>query len=321
MKKTVIFFAALLFVITSIAIYLGYSAKPEVPKLAGSHADQSLLSTNLQRYYKIYIPSNLKPDSPLLLVLHGSMQSIDDIRTYTGYEFERLAEQHGFALIYPQGFKNNWNDCRKSASYPAKVENIDDLAFMQALIETASKDYGIDKDKVFLSGWSNGGHLGFKAALEKPDMFAAIAAISANLPTPDNSDCSISDADKTGSMLIMNGTADPINPHEGGRVTLFGFGDRGNVLSSQDSISYFATRAGYSDSEIETALATNPQPQGSVSIKQWQAENKPALSLVTIQDGGHLIPQPYFRAPRILGRNTPALNGPELIWHFFQQAP
>ena len=68
--------------------------------------------------------------------------------------------------------------------------------------------------------------------------FAGIAAISANLPTDDNSICQ--KAGRAVPVAIINGTADPINPYGGGRVTLFGFGDRGTVVSSAESAAQFA---------------------------------------------------------------------------------
>jgi polyhydroxybutyrate depolymerase len=49
------------------------------------------------------------------------------MRLFTGYEFDRLADQHGYIAIYPDGYRRNWNDCRKDATFPAKRDNIDDI--------------------------------------------------------------------------------------------------------------------------------------------------------------------------------------------------
>ena len=56
------------------------------------------------------------------------------MREMTGYEFDWFADQRKFAVVYPEGYKNNWNDCRKNATFPAKVENIDDVGFIKTLI-------------------------------------------------------------------------------------------------------------------------------------------------------------------------------------------
>ena len=84
--------------------------------------------------YLTYVPANLPPQSALVIVLHGSGMDGARIRLCTGYEFDRLADQHGFVVLYPDGYRRNWNDCRKNATFPAKRENIDDMSFMRELI-------------------------------------------------------------------------------------------------------------------------------------------------------------------------------------------
>jgi len=86
--------------------------------------------------------------------------------------------------------------------------------------------------------------MSIRLALELPDEIRAVAAISASLPTPENLDCHPSGHPV--SVLVMNGTADPINPYKGGKVSIFGFGDRGTVLSSEDTARYFVALDGIS---------------------------------------------------------------------------
>ncbi len=56
------------------------------------------------------------------------------MRVCTGYEFDCLADEHGFVVLYPDGYRRNWNDCRKYATFPAKRENIDDMSFIRTMI-------------------------------------------------------------------------------------------------------------------------------------------------------------------------------------------
>lgn len=223
--------------------------------------------------------------------------------------------QHGFILVYPQGFKNNWNDCRASASYPAKAQNIDDLAFFSQMNDYFKQHFDVDATRRYLAGFSNGGHFGFRLALEKPNQFNAIAAISANLPEEQNLDCLKSH--RPVSMLLMNGNKDPISPFQGGQVTLFGWGNRGQVKSSLDSARYFATLAGYTGSGASRKASQSNQILWQLT--SWEAENKAHIAHYTIYNGGHGIPNPHYAGPRLLGQNSLKVNGPELIWHFFQQ--
>jgi polyhydroxybutyrate depolymerase len=249
-----------------------------------------------KRSYLIYVPANLPPQAALVIVLHGSGMDGARMRLCTGYEFDRLADRHGFVVIYPDGYRRNWNDCRKDATFPAKRENIDDTGFIRTLIARASIEQAVDEQQVYAFGYSNGGHMAFRLAMEAPDEIAAVGAVAANLPTPDASSCP--QQGRTSRVMLINGTADPINPYQGGIVTLFGFASRGSVMSSMASAQHFAERNRITDPPIRVQL-----PKGfsddptSVESLSWLASGMPVCSLCTVRGGGHVIPQRTYRFP------------------------
>lgn len=51
----------------------------------------------------------------------------------------------------------------------------------------------------------------------------------------------------------------------------------------------------------------------------WHNDYKIDVELVAIHGGGHGIPQPYWRYPRLLGLLPKGLNGPAVIWAFFER--
>jgi polyhydroxybutyrate depolymerase len=220
-------------------------------------------------------------------------------------------------VIYPDGYRHNWNDCRKYATFPAKRENIDDMGFIRTLIARASIEQAIDEKQVYAFGYSNGGHMAFRLAIEAPDEIAAVGAVAASLPTPDASSCP--QLGRTSRTMLINGTADPINPYQGGIVTLFGFASRGAVMSSMASAQHFAARNRITDPPIREQL-----PKGfsddptSVESLSWQASGKPVCSLYIVRGGGHVIPQRPYRFPRLLGRTTSALDAPREAIRFFE---
>ncbi|WP_204333321.1 hypothetical protein, partial [Klebsiella pneumoniae] len=75
--------------------------------------------------------------------------------------------------------------------------------------------------------------MAFRLAAEAPGLPAAIATVAASLPTTENDACR--PVERPTAALLINGTRDPINPYLGGKVSLFGFGDRGAVRSTLDS--------------------------------------------------------------------------------------
>ncbi len=85
------------------------------------------------------------------------------MQIFTGHEFDLLADANqNTIIVYPQDYKNNWNDCRKEASYPAKRLNVDDVAFTRKIIPFFKKNYNINKTDIFAVGFSNGGQMVLK---------------------------------------------------------------------------------------------------------------------------------------------------------------
>lgn len=294
-----------------------YAPPPTTPTLSASLQRAQIAVGDRQRDYAYYLPAKLQAKAPLLFVLHGSLQTLDDMRTFSAYQFERLADEHGFIVVYPQGHERNWNDCRAVADYPARQQNVDDVGLIAALIQRFAAQHGADPRRAFLAGYSNGGHLGLRIALERPNLLAGVAAVAASLPTPDNLACRpVAGATP---VLLMNGTRDPINPYNGGRVTLFGFGDRGQVRSSYASALYFAERAGYAAAEMqrENLWQNGDNPAQRVELDRWQAAERAEVALFAVIGGGHLLPQAGFRAPRLLGPTLSGFDGPQAIWDFF----
>ena len=146
------------------------------------------------------------------------------------------------AIVAAGGYRGNWNDCRKHAPFLAKRENIDDMRFIRTLIARASFEHTIDEKQICVFGYSNGGHMAFRLATEAADEIAAVVAVAANLPSADASSCP--QKGRTSRVMLVNGTGDPINPYEGGMVTLFGFGSRGAVMSAMATAQHFAERNG-----------------------------------------------------------------------------
>jgi polyhydroxybutyrate depolymerase len=124
---------------------------------------------------------------------------------------------------------------------------------------------------------------------------------------------------RTSRVMLINGTADPINHYQGGMVTLFGFASRGSVMSSVASAQNFAERNG-----IRRPAISGQLPKGfsgdptSVETLTWHANGEPLSCLYTVRGGGHVIPQQAYRFPRLLGKTTSVLNAPREAIHFFE---
>src|SRR5215510_4676699 len=250
---------------------------------SGTIARRAMSVKGMDRTYVQYVPRNLKPNSPLLFVFHGSGGDGQGMREITGEEFDTLADSNSFVVVYPDGFQTTWNDCRKGSPQPARQMNIDDKSFIDAMIEKFVADNRIDKKRIFAAGWSNGGQLAYRFALERPEQFAAVASISASRPTTDNLACT--PTDKPMAVMIINGTSDPINPFNGGEVRL-GFSSLGTVLSSRETGQYFARLNGITAQPVTTRLP-HRQPSDPTFVDQisWSEPGKPAVTLYAVSGG------------------------------------
>jgi polyhydroxybutyrate depolymerase len=242
------------------------------------------------------------------------------MRKFTGYEFDNLADTRGFAVFYPDGYQSNWNDCLKAGAVAATLEHVDDVGFILALIGKAQSEFKIDPKKVYLVGYSNGGQLAMTLANLSPGPAAGIAVFGADLPTPDNSTC-LQDS-RTPPIMIVAGTDDPISPYNGGKVSIFGFQNKGTVVSAPATAEAFARRNGIGTPPSEEMLPhRDPSDPTSVQRLTWRKDGEPYVVFYSVRGGGHTVPQPIFRYPRILGRTTEDLDGPAQAIAFFYLRP
>jgi polyhydroxybutyrate depolymerase len=294
-----------------------YSFAPPLPPLGATVRRDMVQVGGRGRTYLVYVPANLPPKAPLVIVLHGSGMDGARMRLCTGYEFDSLADQHGFVVLYPDGYRRNWNDCRKNAAFPAKRESIDDMSFIRALIARVMVEQAIDEKRVYVFGYSNGGHMAFRLAMEAPVEIAAVAAVAASLPMPDGSSCP--QQGRTSRVMLINGTSDPINPCKGGPVTLFGFASRGSVMSSMASAQHFAERNGIASPPIPGQIPKGTSDDiTSVETLTWHLKGEPYCRLYTVRGGGHVIPQRAYRFPRLLGKTASTLDAPREAVRFFE---
>ena len=325
----------------------------DAPELTGTASRNTGIIAGRERSFLLYVPKNLQPRAPLLIVFHGGGQDGGDIRVTTGYGFDKLADEHGFVVAYPDGIEHAWSTCRRSGPRGARPANVDDLAFVDAIIAHQAAVNGIDEKRVFVTGHSNGGAMVYRLALERPEEVAGIAAISSSLPTESNLGCAAKRIPVP--VLIMNGTADPVNPYRGGasnrrtavaadpigaRIGFMGGGStglmesyrgssislggtgRGPVMSTEATARYWAKVNGQTDEPERVKLPhLNASDPTSVEVESWTEAGKPPVVLYTIEGGGHLVPQPFFRYPGIVGKQTEDIDAPAAVWDFFSKLP
>ncbi|HTM11659.1 MAG TPA: alpha/beta fold hydrolase [Bryobacteraceae bacterium] len=291
-------------------------SEPQPPSLSGTLQTGRVKVGGLERRFSFYVPLRLSGNAPLLVALHGANSSGQKLRRFTGYEFESLADRHGFVVVYPDSFAGSWNDCRVASYNTARRQGIDDVGFVKAVIANLQARYGGQRP-VYVLGYSTGGLMVYRLAVEAPETFTAAAAISANLPVDGNSDCA--PARTPVSIAIVNGTADQINPFDGGNPHSVWTMNLGAVQSAEQSARYFAALAGHANKPRVERLPDRSHHASTWAERSTWSCGKANIELLAIHGGGHTISQPFVRQPRILGPTSTDIDAPAEVWRFFTQ--
>ncbi|NOR76091.1 MAG: phospholipase, partial [Draconibacterium sp.] len=187
-----------------------------------------------ERSYEIYVPEKYseKIKYPVVFVLHGGGGTAKGLIRSTRARFNYLANRDNFIAVYPNGIKKSWNDGARDTIGIARKLKINDVGFIDKIIENLILKYSIDNESIFACGISNGGFMSQKLAFELSDKIKGIGVVAANLSEVQSKN---SFPQKPVPVIFINGTKDPLIPYNGGYVTVLNK-KRGKVLSVDKSI-------------------------------------------------------------------------------------
>ena len=283
----------------------------------------SFVFDDLKRSYRIHTPLGFdKTESvPLVIVLHGRGGNGEGMILVTRKGFNVLADREGFIAVYPDGIGLNWNDGRidEEANDRAHRENIDDVGFISALIDTMIIKYNTDPKRVYVTGISNGAIMSYRLACSLSEKITAIAPVDGNFPYLLPQECSPS---QHISVLAINNTEDPIVPYEGGNI--YGSIHRvnlGKVLSVNESVRFWLDHNLCSTTPVVTNMPdSDPEDGTSVTRKLYRNDDDGTeVILYTIDGGGHTWPGGLQYLPAfIIGKTCRDIDANEVIWSFFK---
>lgn len=273
------------------------------------------------RTFEYHLPQYAINNSRLLFVLHGDAMTSKSIQNATGFEFNKLADRTGATIVvYPQGYKDYWNDCRKEASFETENKGINDVAFIKAIIQRMERRYHIDRKNVFATGYFNGGNMCYKLAKSIPDSFKGFAVIGANLATKTNDDCV--SLDQSASIMIINYLSDRTSPYMGWEVTSLDGFTRGKVLPTNETLNYWLNLLKNNDKKPLSSLSSTIVKAKSTFFRDdyYSEEKNKRVSLLKIVQGGYPFPNPHVdQWSQIAANMNKHINIPETVIRFFYQ--
>lgn len=298
----------------------------------GWHDEMSLQHGGLTRWFRYYVPPRMPSHPALVVLLHGGTQSMRKIfgpNAGGAQAWLGLADAQGFVVLAPNGVNattggtagdsQNWNDCRKDAG--AANTAADDVGFIVAAVGWVDAAIGIDRNRVYATGASNGGGMSYRLAIERPQVFAAVAVFIMNLPA--DNECGLPHAPVP--MFICNGTADPLVPWSGGGVA---GGTRGSVISTADTLAAWlaADRAGPAPTFTTTFPDLDPNDGCTVKRDRYLPSAVGAeVEFYTVTGGGHSMPSVAYPIPSLLlelvglGKQDHDIEGASEAWEFLSR--
>ncbi len=284
----------------------------------GAFNSKTLQHEGIERTYHVYLPTAFDKSKagPMVLALHGGggtgMNFPEDVSAGT---MITEAESRGVVLVMPDGLDKRWNDGRTEHFGGDRM--YDDVGFISTLIDTMIQDYGVDSDRIYATGISNGGLMSVRLALDLSNKIAAIAPVTAQLSKAVEAIV----PDLPVSVMIVNGDEDPLVPYDGGCIDIVLLpGCRGEVLSTQESIAKFsAYNQCTSPAEIEPIIDEVPNDGTSIEVTRHTAcADGAEVVLVKVIGGGHTWPMGAQYLPvNLVGRVSKEINASSMIFDFF----
>ncbi len=255
---------------------------------------------------------------PVVVVLHGGLGDDDDAVSLSFGKLNRLAVEDDFLVVYPAGIGGHWNDGRNVERYVAQRENVNDVGFLAKLVDELVEKRNVDPDAVFFVGVSDGAMMAHRFACERTAKLRAFVAVIGSMPynvARRRSRCGTEPL----SVLMINGTADPIVPWDGGTVT---FEDQplGRVLPVERTFAFWQRHDACQDLEI--ALIPDFVPSDGTRIERRKAIGCKAgtkVELFAVEGAGHTWPSGWQYLPQsMVGRISRDIDASVAAWRFLQ---
>ena len=257
------------------------------------------------RNYEVYLPQNYHPNMPVVFALHGYTETVQWFKDYT--RLHELGNTTGFITVYPSAIDKSWNSGLIAPGWPYIDTSIDDVGFISALIDTLEANYNIDMNRIYCCGYSLGGEMTYRLAIELGYRFAAVASVcglindvSGNLGNPIRSI----------PILHIHGTEDNYETWNG---------DNKNLWTVPKTINFWLQKNNYSLQADTVTLPDLNTTDGcsveKISYTNYAKDNY--FLFYKIIKGGHSWPSSSFTWNGE-GNKNKDINANVEIWNFFK---
>ena len=254
------------------------------------------------RPYTVKVPASYDSSKPmpLLILLHG--YSANGFLQDAYFGLTATSDEKGFLYVHPDGLKDKkgnqfWNATDGCCNFDDNP--VDDVAYLNRIIDETEAAYNVDKKRIFVVGHSNGGFMAHRFACDAASRVAAIVSL-AGAQWMDPSRCTPSEPV---SVLQVHGDADQTISYTGG--------DTGDATNPHPYPSAHVTVADWATKNGCTGALVSSGAMMDIDTRIAGAETRPEsyagcpagidVALWTIQGGGHIPSLPTTWGDTIYG--------------------
>ncbi len=237
------------------------------------------------RPYDVDVPAGYDKSKayPLIVLLHG--YGANGFVQDALFGFNALADARGVLVAHPDGTTDAggskfWNATDACCDFGHT--GVDDVAYLNAVVDDVEATYNVDKKRVFFAGHSNGGFMSHRMACDAAPRIAAIMALAGDV-WADPSKCNPANPV---AVLQVHGDADAMVPYDGSA----------NEPSAKQSVATWAQKNGCTGDLVDTGMTLDIDgtlPGAETSVARYTCTSG-AAELWTIHGGQHV---PNFVMP------------------------
>ena len=113
----------------------------------------------------VYVPADLPEKAPMVISLHGASQDPNYQMNQT--HWNEVADTAKILVVYPKGNGNFWD-----------ISGSGDVKFIETIMKTMQKKYHVDKNRIYISGFSMGGMMTYHCMTKLGSVVAAFGPVS-----------------------------------------------------------------------------------------------------------------------------------------------
>ena len=233
-----------------------------------------------------YIPKNVEKSPALVISLHGMNQDPEYQQKQT--QWNALADKEGFIVTYPLGNNKMWD-----------TNGTSDVKFVETVIKEMINQHHVDKNRIYLSGFSMGSWLGYHCLETLGDKIAAFGPVSgvdigkqpkANRKVP---------------IMHIHGTGDDVFKYTG---------DPSHMAGGYPSIEEYVKKwAAYEGCDVSNPQVVRPYPSSRKTASATRTiynnvNDDVEVNLISIDGKGHW----HSNDPN-------GVNSTQELWNFFKR--